>query len=278
MSVFATDRATYGYDGSAHPAIAEVSITIEANSFCAIIGPNGSGKSTLLKLLLGVLRPTEGSASYHGRASADWDRRELARQVGVVPQLEEMLFPFTVRELVGMGRYPHLGPWQREGTADRAAIAQAMRRCDVVEFAGRTILSLSGGERQRVRVARALAQEPHTLVLDEPTAALDIGHEMALFELLAGLREGDGATVVAATHNVNLAARYATQVILLAGGNAVAAGTPEQVLSAERIAAVYQWPVRVLPHPGPGVDQGVPQVIALSQREPRPTDSAPENL
>jgi iron complex transport system ATP-binding protein len=267
MSVFATAHATYRYDAATRAAVENVTVAIDVNSFCTIIGPNGCGKSTLLKLLLGVLRPAAGNVMYASRASADWDRRELAQQVGVVPQIEEMLFPFTVRELVAMGRYPFLGPWQREGERDQDAIARAMQRCDVSEFANRTVLNLSGGERQRVRVARALAQEPATLVLDEPTAALDLGHEMAVFELLADLRERDGTTVVAATHNINLAARFATHVVLLSRGQLVAAGSASDVLTAERIAEVYQWPVRVLPHPGPGFDQGVPQVIPLSQRQ-----------
>ncbi|MEX2285214.1 MAG: ABC transporter ATP-binding protein [Gemmatimonadota bacterium] len=269
--VFAAAALHYRYPGSQAAAVNDVTLKIESGSFTALIGPNGSGKSTLLKLLVGALRPESGTASYQGRDSVSWDRRELARAVGVVPQLEEMLFPFTVRELVGMGRYPHLGSWQNEREQDRAAIDRALQRCDVSSLADRTLQMLSGGERQRVRIARALAQEPTVLVLDEPTAALDVGHEMALFELLAELRRHDGATILAATHNVNLAARYASSMVLLSEGSAVVSGTPDEVLQRDRIEEVYQWPVLVTRHPGPGPDTGAPQIVTLAGDGTTPT-------
>ena len=264
-SVFAAEQVSFQYPEAATVALDGVSLRVASGEFCALIGPNGSGKSTLLKLLLGVLRPAAGSVTYLDRPSVEWDRRMMAQQIGVVSQLEEMPFPFTVRELVAMGRYPHLGAWQRERDQDRSAIERALQRCDVAMFAERTVQNLSGGERQRVRVARALAQEPATLVLDEPTAALDIGHEMALFELLAELRNQDGVTVVAATHNINLAARFASQVALFDRGKAVAVGAPAQVLTADRISAAYLWPVAIQPHPGPGADTGAPQVVVISK-------------
>jgi iron complex transport system ATP-binding protein len=260
-ALFTAQGLHYRYAAHQRQALHNVTLEIEAGSFCAILGPNGSGKSTLLKLLLGILEPSSGRACYRGQAATAWDRRALAREVGVVPQLEELLFPFTVRELVAMGRYPHLGPWQREREQDRTAIEQAMQRCAVADLAARSMLQLSGGERQRVRVARALAQEPRTLVLDEPTAALDIAHEMALFELLAELCVQEGVTVVAATHNLNLAARFANRIVLLAEGSLAAQGAPADVLTAPALEAVYHWPVRVLAHAGPGPDQGVPQVV-----------------
>jgi iron complex transport system ATP-binding protein len=260
---FEASNLGFRYPGHARAALDAVSLTIYERDFCAIIGPNGSGKSTLLRLLLGVLQPDSGRALYSGQPSAGWNRREMARQVGVVPQIEELFFPFTVRELVAMGRYPHLGAWQLERETDRNAIDRALQRCDVSTLHDRTLQHISGGERQRVRLARALAQEPHTLVLDEPTASLDLGHEMALFELLARLREQDGVTVVAATHNLNLAARFATRVILLADGHAIASGSPSEVLTDDRIADVYGWPVQVHTHPGPGPDQGAPQIVPL---------------
>jgi iron complex transport system ATP-binding protein len=265
-AVFEAALASFRYGESAPLAVDEASLRVEPADFCALIGPNGSGKSTLLKLLLGVLRPTSGTVNYLDRPAAECDRRIMAQQIGVVPQLEEMLFPFTVRELVAMGRYPHLGAWQRERDQDRAAIERAMQRCDVAALADRSVLNLSGGERQRVRVARALAQEPRSLVLDEPTAALDIGHEMALFELLAELRAVDDVTVVAATHNVNLAGRFASQVALFDRGRTVAFGASADVLTSERISAVYHWPVSIQPHPGPGADTGAPQVVVISRR------------
>jgi iron complex transport system ATP-binding protein len=228
-----------------------------------VLGPNGSGKSTLLRLLLGVLAPAAGTVEFGGRPLASWGREALARAVGVVPQGEESVFPTTVRELVGMGRYPHLGPWRREGTEDRRAVEEAMRRADVAHLAARAVGTLSGGERQRARVARALAQAAPTLALDEPTASLDVAHEMAIFELLRGLAES-GKTVLLVTHNLNLAARYADRLVLLEGGRVAAEGAPAEVLTRATVERVYGWPVEVVPHPGPGPDAGAPQVVALA--------------
>jgi len=186
-----------------------------------------------------------------------------------VPQGEEVVFPLTVRALVAMGRYPHLGPWQREGEADAEAIERALEACDVVPLHDRLVTQLSGGERQRARIARALAQEPETLVLDEPTAALDLAHEMSIFELLARLRARHAVTVLLVTHNINLAARYADRVLLLERGRVIAEGTPAEVVTRSRIEHSYHWPVDVFPHPGPGEDAGAPQVTPLS-RNPTP--------
>jgi iron complex transport system ATP-binding protein len=160
-----------------------------------------------------------------------------------------------VREIVAMGRYARLGPWQRERDEDAAAIARAMDRCDVSGFADRWLTTLSGGERQRVRLARALAQEAPVLVLDEPTTFLDIRHEMTIFALLRELRS-EGASIVIATHNLNLAARFADDVVLMNGGTIVARGVPAEVLTAARVAEVYEWPVTIVAHAG-----GAPQVV-----------------
>jgi iron complex transport system ATP-binding protein len=263
-SVFRTDALHFRYQGAAAAAIDGVAVDVPRGAFYAIVGPNGSGKSTLLRLLLGRLRPDTGSIEYEGRAIGDWPRRDLARRIGVVPQEEDFPFPITVRELVGMGRYPHLGAWRGEGAADRAAIQQALVRCDVEAFTNRAVTTLSGGERQRARIARALAQQPATLVLDEPTSSLDIAHEMALFELLAALRAGHAMTVLVVTHNLNLAARYADRLLLLDAGRTAMEGTPAHVLTADVISRVYRWPVRIIPHTGPGPDSGAPQIVPLA--------------
>jgi iron complex transport system ATP-binding protein len=254
---------TYRYPESTRPAVLDLSLEVPSGATTAVLGPNGSGKSTLLRLLLGVLQPTAGSAEFGGRRVADWGRDALARAVGVVPQGEETVFPVSVRELVAMGRYPHLGAWRREGEDDRRAVEEAMRRCDVADLAARPVPTLSGGERQRARVARALAQQAPTLALDEPTAALDIAHEMAIFELLRDLGHA-GKTVLLVTHNVNLAARYADRLVLLHRGRVAAEGSPAEVLMRETVERVYGWPVEIVPHPGPGPDAGAPQVVPLS--------------
>jgi iron complex transport system ATP-binding protein len=263
VSGWRCDGVTFRYPEADVNALEGVSMEAPAGGCTAVLGPNGSGKSTLLRILLGTLTPSAGTAEFDDRPLAAWSRPELARAVGVVPQGEEAAFPISVRELVAMGRYPHLGPWRREGPADRRAVEEAMRRCDVHDLAARPVANLSGGERQRTRVARALAQEPRALALDEPTAALDVSHEMAIWELLRELARA-GTTVLVVTHNLNLAARYADRLVLLHRGRVAAAGTPAQVLTRDTVERVYGWPVRVVPHPGPGPDAGAPQVVPLA--------------
>lgn len=256
----------YRYPGAHRDAVHAVDLAVPRGAFYAVIGPNGCGKTTLLRLLLGALDSSAGEIAYDDRPLQDWPRRRLARRVGVVPQSEELVFPIAVRELVAMGRYPHLGPWRGERPADRYAVGSAMDRCDVADLAARPVDTLSGGERQRARLARALAQEPDTLVLDEPTASLDIAHEMGIFELLRGLADG-GVTVLMVTHNLNVAARYADRLLLMDRGRPVAEGIPGDVFTARTLEAVYRWPVAVSDHPGPGPDAGAPQVTPL--RGPR---------
>ena len=260
---WSTRDLTLHYPNASRPALDGVTLQIPAGRCTAILGPNGAGKSTLIQLLLGTLVPTSGRADFEGRSARRWPRRDFARAVGVVPQIEEATFPLTVRELVSMGRYPHLGPWRREGEADRRAIDGALATCDVLDMADRPLRTLSGGERQRARVARALAQEPRALVLDEPTASLDVRHEMAIFELLPALC-ARGATVLVVTHHLNLAARYAERLVLLHHGRVAADGPPAAVLTRYLVEQVYGWPVTITSHPGPGPDAGVPQVIPLA--------------
>ncbi len=273
MSVFDVSGVDFTYSGAHRQTLTRVNAAIGAGNFCAIIGPNGSGKTTLLRLLLGALRPDAGTVHFAGKPVHTWPRRSFARRVGVVTQVEEMPFPLTVRELVSMGRYPHLGAWRRPARADEMAIETAMERCGMSEFAGRPIDRLSGGERQRARIARALAQEPETLVLDEPTASLDIAHEMTIFELLGAFSRHDGTTVVVVTHHLNLAARYADTLLMLDRGTVIADGPPAEVLTREIIERTYHWPVRVHPHPGPGPDGGAPQVVPVARPLSPPADT-----
>ncbi|HET7275365.1 MAG TPA: ABC transporter ATP-binding protein [Longimicrobiaceae bacterium] len=256
----------FRYQDAKLDAVDRVTASVAAGRCTAVLGPNGSGKSTLMRLMLGTLRPDEGSIRFGGKALSGWTRKELAREIGVVPQFEEAAFPMSVRQLVAMGRYPTLGPWRREGDDDRRAISTAMDRCEVADLADRPIATLSGGEKQRVRVARALAQEPRVLALDEPTLALDIRHEMAIFELLRDL-VGGGVTVLIITHNLDLASRYADSLILLDRGRVAAHGTPTEVIDADLLTRVYGWPVRISTHPGPGPDTGAPQVVPLGRND-----------
>jgi iron complex transport system ATP-binding protein len=253
----------FRYPEARADALRGIDLEVAPGRTTAVLGPNGSGKSTLLRVLLGLHAPTEGSVAFGGRELAAWGREALAREIGVVPQGEEAAFPMTVRELVAMGRYPHLGPWRGERDADRRAVAAAMERADVAQFAARPLGTLSGGERQRARLARALAQEAPTLALDEPTASLDVAHEMTIFELLRELARA-GRTVLLVTHNLNLAARYADRLVLLDAGRVAAEGVPGEVLTRAIVERVYGWPVEVVAHPGPGPDAGAPQVVPLA--------------
>ena len=245
MNVFVTRGAAATYPGATQRAVRDITIAITHGSFNAVIGPNGSGKSTLIRVLLGALPAAAGEVVFEQKPVGSYSRADLARRIGVVPQIEEMPFPVTVRELVATGRYPHLGAWRAEGEADRAAVLRALQRCDVAQLADRSVNKISGGERQRARIARALAQEPQTLVLDEPTAALDIAHEMAVFELLRSLAHDEGRTVLVATHNINLAARYADTMFLMSEGTTTCSGSASDVMRKDVLEQVYHWPLQI---------------------------------
>jgi iron complex transport system ATP-binding protein len=236
---------TVRYAGAPEPALDDMTLTIAEGACTIILGPNGSGKSTLLRALLGRVAPERGSIACFGAPLASWSRPALARAVGVVPQGEYETFPITTRALVAMGRYPHLGPWRRESEADMGAIDTAMARCDVTQFAERMVDTLSGGEGQRARIARALAQEPRALVLDEPTASLDLKHEMEVLALLRSLA-ASGTTIVLVTHNLSVAAQFADRVVLLDRGRLIIEGPADEVLTAHRVREVFGWPVELI--------------------------------
>ena len=237
---------SFRYPDAALDAVSGVRIETLPGTMTALLGPNGSGKSTLLRILAGALRPRAGTVTLSGRPLAAWDRRGLARVMAVVPQIEHVPFPVTCEELVAMGRYPHLGPWGVRGGDDRDAIGGAIERCGLQDLRRRQYQSLSGGERQRVRIARALAQEPGILLLDEPTASLDMRYEMSIFRLLSSLRSEEKVAVLVVTHHVNLAARFADHLVLLKDGRVAFEGVPEEVVTPDRIQAVFDWPAQVV--------------------------------
>jgi iron complex transport system ATP-binding protein len=250
------------YPRTAVAAVENVTLALAAGELVAVGGPNGSGKTTLLRAVLGLVPRTGGTVELAGRSVERWSRRDLARVLGVVGQREETVFPVRVWDTVMLGRYARLGAVGAEGAADRTAVRSALERCDVWTLRDRATDTLSGGEWQRVRLARALAQEPRALLLDEPTASLDVRHEMELFELVRSLvSSGLGALVV--THQLNLAARYADRLVLLSGGRVAAEGTPAEVLRPGVISHVFEWPVAVPEW------SGIPQVLPL-----RPGESA----
>ena len=254
-------EVTARYPGATEPAVQSVSLHLTAGELVAIVGPNGSGKTTLVRALLGAVGLEHGAVEVLGRRLSAWRGPELARTVGVVSQREETLFPLTVEETVTLGRYAHLAPLASLADRDRSVVANALIRADVTHLRARRTDTLSGGEWQRVRVARALAQEPRLLVLDEPTASLDVRHEMEVLELVRRLA-GQGIATLLVTHHLNLAARYADRVVLLHRGRMVADGPPSSVLTGEVVARVFDWPVAIIPW-----RDGSPQVVPLKPGE-----------
>ena len=233
---------SFGY--AAEVVVRDVSFRVAPGEFVGIIGPNGSGKSTLLRLMSGYRRPWQGQVRLDGRPVERRDRRELGRLVGVVPQDTAVTFPFSVTEMVLFGRTPHVGGFGFERDRDLAAARRAMERTDTTHLARRAVTELSGGERQRVILARALAQEPAILLLDEPAAFLDIRHEVEMYDLLRDLQRG-GMTVVSVLHDLNIAALYCDRLLLLHEGRLARAGTPAEVITYPTLTAVYGTEVYV---------------------------------
>jgi len=204
----------------------------------ALAGPNGAGKSTLLGIIAGLRAGFEGRCRLYGTDVRRWKRRDFARRLAFVPQNLKLDFPFTAEEVVYMGRTPHAGGYFESGR-DREAAQRAMELTDMGDFAARDFRALSGGERQRVMLASALAQEPRVLLLDEPTSFLDLSHQFAIYDLLRRL-SGDGLLIIAATHDLNLAAAYSDRVIVLQKGRVVADAGPCEALTVDRIRQVFK--------------------------------------
>ncbi len=220
-------------------AVENVSLQIEREEFIGLIGPNSSGKSSLLRLLAGTQQPGQGKIFLEGRPLDEWPLRELARTVAVVSAENYFVFPFTAQQIVLMGRTPYRRWGWTENAADLAAVHRAMERTDVWGLRERPVDELSSGERQRVLLARALAQEPRILLLDEPTAHLDLGHEWSLFELLRELHREKHLTIVCALHDLSWAARFCTRLLLMHQGHLFAAGPPRDVLDEQTLQAVF---------------------------------------
>ncbi|KAA8889130.1 heme ABC transporter ATP-binding protein [Nocardia colli] len=232
-----------------------VDFDVVAGEVVALVGPNGAGKSTLLAALAGELTPSEGAVELEGQALTHWSPLDMARRRAVLPQTHTVGFPFTAREVIAMGRAPWLRTERRE--LDDERIAAAMAAADVEHLAARSFPTLSGGERARVALARVLAQDTGTLLLDEPTAALDLGHQEAVLRL-ATTRAQSGAAVVVVLHDLGIAAAYADRVAVLEDGRIAADGPPRQVLTTDLLTRVYQHPVEVLNHPVTGAQLVLP--------------------
>ena len=227
------------------PVLRAVTLAVPRGAMLALAGPNGSGKSTLLALLAGTRRAQQGSIAVAGRPIGDYERRALARLVAVVPQDTVVTFPYTVAEMVLMGRAPHRPPLGLEGPRDVAIAEQVMAETGILHLARRRVNELSGGERQRVVVARALAQEPAILLLDEPTTHLDIRHAVEILDLVAAVNRTRGVTVVAVLHDLTSAALYFERIAFLRDGALVADGPPRDTITTATVRAVFDADVRI---------------------------------
>jgi len=244
----------------------EIDLHVQSGEILALIGPNGAGKTTLIRAVSGVIRPQAGSLKAAGESLAGMNASQRARKLAVVPQARNLPDPYTVWQTVLLGRTPYLGWLGQPTERDRTRVRWALERTETLELAERHIGELSGGEQQRVLLARALAQETPLLLLDEPTAHLDLHHQTTLLDLVYALTRENHLTVLMALHDLNLAALYADRVALLVDGRLQAVGTPAEVLTAERLSEAYRLPLHVIQHP----DFGVPLVLpdGLGRRNP----------
>jgi iron complex transport system ATP-binding protein len=239
---FRADRLGFQY------GLDEATFELSRSALVAIAGPNGAGKSTLVGIMAGLRYPYRGSCQYAGTEVRNWGKREFARRVAFLPQSVRIEFPFTSEQVVYMGRTPYASGWF-ESPADHAAVERAMEITDTAAFRSRDFRTLSGGERQRVILASALAQEPETLLLDEPTTFLDLKHQLSLYRLLRKLAQ-DGMLVVAVTHDLNLALQFSDRVIVLDQGRIAAAGPTKDTLHPDLIARVFDVHAELRPGSG----------------------------
>ncbi|MEU0051790.1 ABC transporter ATP-binding protein [Streptomyces sp. NPDC006309] len=240
----------------------QLSVEIPDRSFTVIVGPNACGKSTLLRALSRMLRPSRGRVLLDGQAIRSMPAKKVARTLGLLPQSSVAPDGITVADLVGRGRYPHQGLLRQWSAQDERVVREAMRQTGVDALADRYVDELSGGQRQRVWIAMALAQETPLLLLDEPTTYLDIQHQIDILDLCAELHETQGRTLVAVLHDLNHAARYATHLIALSGGEVVAEGAPGDIVTAELVEEVFGLRCQVIDDP----ETGTPLVVPAARK------------
>ena len=239
----------------------DVSFRAERGEFVGLIGPNGSGKTTLLKILYGLLTPQKGEILFELVPIKKMERADIAKRIAVVAQETHLLFPFSVLETVLMGRSPYLGHLMFENEKDLEIAKKAMEWTKIVPFSQRHMDELSGGERKRVFIARALAQEPEVILLDEPTASLDIQHQIDFLDLILTLNRERGLTIIMASHDINIASEFCDRLILLQRGRIYQMGTPEQVITKDNIETVYGCEVWIDRNP----ISGMPRISLLKK-------------
>lgn len=243
MAIIEVKDLYFGYRDE--KVIDGVSFEIEKGSLVSLIGPNGSGKSTMIKLLNNLYTPWEGTIFIEGKEISSFRRKELARKIALVPQNSSINYEFTVEEIVLMGRYPHKKRFQREDKEDREIVGKAMKDTNTYHLRDKAITEISGGELQRVIIAKALAQKPSIILLDEPTSHLDLNHQIEILNLLRRLNKEKNTTIIVAIHDINLATMYSDEIFMLSGGKIVDRGTPEKVITKGNIEFVYNLPVIV---------------------------------
>ncbi|BBC96860.1 iron complex transport system ATP-binding protein [Streptomyces phaeogriseichromatogenes] len=260
MNRLSAEHVTLAYD---QRVIAEqLSVEIPDHSFTVIVGPNACGKSTLLRALSRMLKPSQGKVLLDGQAIGSLPAKQVARTLGLLPQSAVAPEGITVADLVGRGRYPHQGLLRQWSTEDERVVQESMRQTGVAELAERYVDELSGGQRQRVWIAMALAQQTPLLLLDEPTTYLDIQHQIDVLDLCAELHETQGRTLVAVLHDLNHAARYATHLIALRGGEVIAEGAPNDIVTAELVERVFGLKCQVIEDP----ETGTPLVVPAARK------------
>lgn len=250
-------RVSFAYSNGA--VIRDVDLCIRKGEMVGLIGPNGAGKTTLIRLISGIIAPKHGDIRLDGADTRRLRRNAIARKVAVVPQQFDTPFAYKVEDVVMLGRTPFMKAFRDWTSGDRKAIGQTIEAVGIGHLRERSFTALSGGERQKVVLAMALAQEAELLLLDEPTAHLDISHQVEMLELLADMNAKKGLTVIAAMHDLNLASAYFRRLVLMKEGAIAADGSPEEVLTSSTIGAAYSIAVHVQPHPS----TGVPQVVVL---------------
>lgn len=249
QALLKAEKLSFGYR-SDKKVLAEVDFAVAAGRFVSILGPNGSGKTTLLRCLLGWLKPDVGVVHLAGELLRSYSYRARARLMGYVPQFPDSAFSFSVRDLVLMGRYARTGSLGLVGRKDMECVDRAMELTETTEFSDRHLNELSGGEAQRVMIARALAQEPQVILLDEPTSHLDLRNQMLIYGLMQRLARQEGMGVVCVSHDINLAGRFADELLLMRGGKVLAHGASKDVVQREILERLYGIELELLDVPG----------------------------
>jgi len=242
MNLLSLQNISFSYGGKTNNSyfLNDINFDIKKGEFATILGPNGSGKTTLLKLMSGSLKPQKGNLLFDNKKLQNYSKKETAKKIGFVPQVTVSVFPFSIYEIVMMGRTPYLGFGGFEDKNDKEKIEEALELVEISHLKNKGINEVSGGEAQRAFIARALAQEPEIILLDEPNAHLDIKHQISVFELLKKFNEEKEITIVAVSHDLNLAGNYSGRIVLMQNGKIFCDGKGQDILTPENIKTVFE--------------------------------------